>query len=170
MRRPATVIFLTMLLLWALVGLLNHYLAVWHVHVFVGGLLVTYAGLQLPLRRGLPATAAVGLLCEAGTGLTPGTLLVLFAAAHAVIHHVRDRVPRDQLTTRVIVALLANLGLFLVLSFLLIGRGPAPGTMWPRLITDLVCSQVLVALAAPWYFALQEQALVLAGATPRRLL
>jgi len=170
MRRPAPVIFATMLLLWALVALLNHYLAVWHVHVFAGGLLVTYGALHLPLRSGLLVTAALSLVLEAGTGITPGTHLFLLGAAHAVIFHVRDRVPRDQTGTRVIIALLANLGLFLVLSSLLIVRGPAPGTMWPRLILDLVCSQVLIALVAPWFFALQERALVLAGATPRRLL
>lgn len=170
MRRTAIVVFLAMLLLWLLVLQLNHYLAVWRVYLFVGGLLVTYAALRLPLRTGLLVTAGVGLLAEAGTGLTPGTQLVLLCAAHALIYHVRDRVPRDQTVTRVLIALLTNLALFLVLSILLVGQGPVPAAMWPRLIFDLACSQVFVALVAPWFFAFQERALELAGATARRLL
>jgi rod shape-determining protein MreD len=170
MRRTAIVIFLTMLLLWVLVSQLNHFLAVWRVYLFVGGLLVTYAALRLPLRTGLLVTAGIGLLAEVGTGLTLGTYLVLLCAAHALIYHVRDRVPRDQTVTRVLIALLANLALFLLLSILLVGQGPWPASVWPRLIFDLVCSQVFVALVAPWFFALQEKALELAGATSRRLL
>lgn len=170
MRRAAIVIFLSMLLLWLLVVQLNHYLAVWRIYLFAGGLLVTFAALRLPLRSGLLVTGAVSLLAETGTGLTPGTHLVLLCAAHALIYHVRDRVPRDQTITRVLIALLANLALFLLLSILLVGRGPAPAEMWPRLIFDLVCSQVFIALAAPWFFAFQEKALELAGATSRRLL
>ena len=170
MRRTAIVIFLAILLLWALVLQLNHFLAVWRVYLFVGGLLVTYAALRLSLRTGLLVTAGTGLVVEAGTGLTPGTQLVLLCAAHALIYHVRDRVPRDQTVTRVLIALLANLALFLLLSILLVGQGPAPAAVWPRLIFDLVCSQVFVALVAPWFFAFQERALELAGATSRRLL
>jgi rod shape-determining protein MreD len=99
----------------------------------------------------------------------PGTHTLLFAAAHAVLFHVRDRVPRDQTLTRVIIALLANLALFLVFSFLLIGLSPAPATIWPRLIFDLICSQVFLALIAPWFFALQGRAQELAGLRERSL-
>ena len=62
-----------------------------------------------------------------------------------------------------IVALLVNLALFLALSFALVGRGPAPGAVWPRLILDLACSQVFLAIIAPWFFALQARSLVLTG-------
>ena len=40
---------------------------------------------------------------------------------------------------------------------------PAPAAAWPRLIADLACSQVFLALVAPWFFALQLRALTLAG-------
>jgi rod shape-determining protein MreD len=167
MRRPWLVIFLSLLLLWLLVTQLNHYLAVWRVYLFAGGLFVTYAALQLPLRSGLTASLLAGLLCDANSPVPPGTHLLLFAAAHAVVFHLRDRIPRDQTLTRVIIALLANLALFLVFSFVLIGLSPAPAVIWPRLIFDLVCSQVFIALVAPWFFALQTRALELA-ATGRR--
>ena len=57
------------------------------------------------------------------------------------------------------VALLANLALFLVLSFFLVARLPVPAAAWPRLIVDLLCSQVLIAAIGPWFFALQTGAL-----------
>ncbi len=169
MRRPWVIVSLTLLLLWVLVSQVNHYLAAWHVYLFVGGLYVTFAALLLPLRAGLAASLLAGLLCDANSPVPPGTHTLLFAAAHAVLFHVRDRVPREETVTRVVLALLANLGIFLVVSFLLIGRSPAPGAVWPRIILDLVCSQVFLALVAPWFFALQTRSLELAGLRARGL-
>lgn len=159
--RRTLVTFLTLLLLWAVVAQVNHALSGAHVYLFVGGLFVTYAALQLPLRDGLAAVLLAGLLCDATTPVPLGLHLLLFAAAYAVVANIRDHVPREETVARVIVALLLNLGLFLGISFALVGRGPAPGMVWPRLILDLVCSQVFLALIAPWFFALQARTLVL---------
>jgi rod shape-determining protein MreD len=119
---------------------------------------------MLPFRAGLGATLLGGLLCDANTPVAFGTHLVLFAAAFAVISHLRERLPRDDTVARVIVALLANLGLFLIFSVAQVAGSPAPAAAWPRLIADLVCSQVGLALLAPWFFALQHRALLLVGA------
>ena len=160
--RRTLVTFLTLFVLWVVVAQMNHALSGFHVYLFVGGLFVTYAALQLPLRDGLAAVLLAGMLNDATAPIPFGLHTLLFAAAYVVIFNIRDHVPRDETVARVIVALLANLGLFLVFSFALIGRGPAPGAMWPRLIFDLICSQVALALVAPWFFALQARALVLA--------
>jgi len=161
MRRTLAT-FLILMLLWVVVGQLNHKLAGTHVYLFVGGLYVTYAALQLSLRDGLVAVLLAGLLCDANVPVPFGLHTLLFASAYAVISNLRDHVPRDETVARVIVALLTNLALFLVVSFALIGRGPAPAAVWPRLIFDLLCSQVFLALIAPWFFALQARTLVLA--------
>jgi cell shape-determining protein MreD len=155
---------LTLLLLWALVAEANHALSNLRVYLFVGGLFVTYAALMLPWRAGLAASLLGGLLCDANAPVAFGTHLVLFAAAFAVLSHLRDRLPREDTVARVIVALLANLGLFLLFSFTQISGSPAPAAVWPRLIADLVCSQVCLALIAPWFFALQHRTLLLARA------
>jgi rod shape-determining protein MreD len=155
---------LTLLLLWALVAEANHALSNLRVYLFVGGLFVTYAALMLPWRAGLAASLLGGLLCDANAPVAFGTHLVLFAAAFAVLSHLRDRLPREDTVARVIVALLANLGLFLLFSFTQIGGSPSPAAVWPRLIADLVCSQVCLALIAPWFFALQHRTLLLARA------
>jgi hypothetical protein len=159
--RRILVTFFTLLLLWVLVAQANQALAGTHVCLFVGGLYVAYAALQLPLRDGLAAVLLAGLLCDANTPVPPGLHTLLFAAAFTIVFNLRDHVPRDETIARVTIALLANLALFLVLSFILVGRGPNPGAVWPRLIFDLVCSQVVLALTAPWFFACQARALVL---------
>jgi hypothetical protein len=165
--RRALVLFLTLLVLWTLVAELNHTLAGLRVYLFVGALYVTYAALALPLRAGLAASLLGGLLCDANTPVWFGTHLLLFGAAHVVLFHLRNRLPRDDTLARVIVALLANLAIFVVFSATRLHVSPAPPVAWTRLAVDLVCSQVFLALVAPWFFALQAHALVLARAEQR---
>ncbi|MEO6874752.1 MAG: rod shape-determining protein MreD [Opitutaceae bacterium] len=160
--RRTLVTFLTLFVLWVIVAQVNHALSGAHVYLFVAGLYVTYVALQLPLRDGLAAVLLAGLLCDATAPVPFGLHTLLFATAFAIIANIRDHVPREETVAQVIVALLTNLGLFLVFSFVLIGRSPSPGAVWPRLIVDLLCSQVLLALIAPWFFALQARVLVLA--------
>lgn len=166
------VIFLTLLLLWVLVGQVNHVLSGTHVYLFVGGLFIAYAALALPLRDGLIVSFLAGLLCDSSMPLASGlsrnglslahTHALLFAVAFTIVFHLRDRIPRDQTLVRVTVALFANFGIFLLFSFSQIDRSPSPAVAWPRLIADLLCSQIFIALIAPWFFALQHRALVLA--------
>jgi rod shape-determining protein MreD len=166
MIRPAFATFLTVLLLWALVAQVNHYLAGAHLYLFVGGLLVAQAALELPLRSGMAVALLAGCVCDAHALVPFGTHALLFAVAQAVLFNLRDRLPLDETTGRVLIALFANLALFLVLSFLEIDRSPAPGASWLRLFADLACSQVFLALIAPWFFALQRRAATLAEPAP----
>lgn len=160
--RRALVIFATLSLLWAVLSELNHALSPWHVYVWIGGLFVTYAALTLSLRAGVSASLLAGMLCDASAPIPFGTHALLFAAAHVVIFNVRDRVPRDETVARVICALLANFALSLVFSLFLISRQPSLAHAWPRMLFDLICSQLLIVLIAPWFFALQTVALEVA--------
>ena len=160
--RRALVLFATLLLLWALVAQLNHSLTGLRVYLFVGALYVVHAALLATRRSGLIATLLGGLLCDATTPVPFGTHAFLFGVAHALVHRVRERVPRDDAVGITIVALLLNLALFLAFSFTQIHRSPAPAAVWPRLIVDLVCSQIFLTLITPWFFALQSRALALA--------
>lgn len=161
MLRPV-LIFLSTLLLWALTAQLNHALAPWRLYVFVGALAVTLPALTFSLRAGLLASFLGGLIFDAVAPVAFGTHALLFALTHAIVFNFRDRVPRDDTLGRVLIALFANLGLFLVFSFTQITRSPAPASLWPRLFADLACSQIVLALIAPWFFALQTRALALA--------
>ena len=164
--RPALVSFLSVLLLWALVTQANHYLAGEQVSLFVGGLLVVQAALELPLGAGLAVTLLIGGICDANVLVDFGTHILLFATAHVLLFNLRDRLPHEETTGRVVIALFANLALFLGLSFLEIDHSPAPGPAWLRLFADLAGSQVCLALIAPWFFALQRRAGALAQPEP----
>lgn len=161
-------IFLSTLLLWAVTAQLNHALAPWRLYVFVGALAVTLPALTFSLRGGLLASFAGGLLFDAVAPVAFGTHAVCFALTHVVVFNFRDRVPRDDTLSRVIIALFANLGLFLLFSFSQVTRSPAPASLWPRLFADLACSQICLALIGPWFFAIQARALALADHEQRR--
>jgi rod shape-determining protein MreD len=161
MYRRWLIPFATTLLLWSLVGQLNHYLAPYGAYLFVSGLLVTFAALRLSLRNGLAATLLTALAVDALEPVPFGTHFVLFGLMHVVLFHLRTRFPREELIFGVVVALLANLGLFLGLSFVTLGDPPASGAAWLRLFADLGWSQLFIVAVAPWFLALQQRALEL---------
>jgi hypothetical protein len=152
----------SLILLWGLAVELNHALTELRIYLFVGALFVLHAALLQPRGAGLAAVLLGGFVCDATTPVLFGTHALLFAAGHGIIFNLRDRVPRDDAISQIIVALLLNLGLFLAFSFTQIHRSPAPAAVWPRLLVDLVCSQVLLGIVTPWILALQSRALVLA--------
>ncbi|MES1167369.1 MAG: hypothetical protein ABUL68_05140 [Pseudomonadota bacterium] len=166
-------IFLTQLLLWVLVAQANHALSGLHVYLFASGLFIAYPALAFGLREGMIVSFLGGLLCDANVALAPDlsrsalalahTHALLFVCAHAIIYHLRDRLPREETFARVLVVLFSNLGIFLVFSLAKASRLPASAEIWPRLIVDLACSQVFLVLIAPWFFALQRQVLALAN-------
>ncbi len=166
--RGAAVLFATLYLLHALVAELNSLLSGLHLWLFAGGLYVTYAALALPFQEGFAACLLGGLLCDAMAPVAFGTHAALFAIAHAIVYNARERLQREETGVRVGIALLANLGLFLVISFLRLRLIHGAGGAWPRMFSDLIWSEAVVALAAPWFFALQLHSLILARAQPPR--
>ncbi len=154
-----------LLLLW-LVALANHQLAPYHLSLYAGGLLVTFAALRLDPRRGFIATVLTALAADALAPVPFGTSLLLFVLVQAVLLSGRQRFPREEPVFATVVALLANLFLFLSLSFILIGRQPHPGEAWLRLFADLLASQLLLAVVTPWFMALQVRAHELARIHP----
>lgn len=166
--RGSVALLLTLYFLRAAVAEVNSALSGMHVWLFVGGLFVTYSALAMPFRGGFFASILAGLLCDAVTPVRFGTHAALFAIAHVIVFNLRERVQRDETSVRVAVALLANVGLYLALSFTRIRLGHGGAGMWPRMLSDLAWSEVVVALIAPWFFALQLRSLELARANTSR--
>lgn len=152
----------SLFLLWMIVAQLNDLLSGVRVYVFAGALFVAFAALTQPRRTGLIAVMLAGLICDANSPVVFGTHMLLFAAAHFTLFHIRERVPREDNVSAIVVVLLTNLALFLVFSFTQIHAAPAPAAIWQRLVADLVCSQFFLVLVTPWFFALQAGALALA--------
>jgi rod shape-determining protein MreD len=167
--RGAAAVFLTLYLLHALVAEANNALSGAHVWLFAGGLYVAYSALAIPFRQGLAASLLGGLLCDALSPVAFGTHAALFAAAHVVVFAVRERIQRDETAVRVAAALILNLAFFLALSSGRLRLVPSTASAWPRMLSDLLCSEAVVALAAPWFFALQARSIELARALPPRV-
>ena len=166
--RGAVAHFLTVYVLRALVAEANSALSGMHVWLFAGGLFVAYSALMMPFRDGFTASVLGGLLCDSVTPVAFGTHAALFGVAHAVVYNARERLQRDETAVRVIVALLLNLALFLALTFARIRLAHGTAASWPRILSDLVWSQVALVVIAPWFFALQLRTLELARAHPSR--
>jgi rod shape-determining protein MreD len=164
--RGAAVLFVTLYVLRGLVAELNSTLSDVHLWLFAGGLFVAYAALAMPFREGFAATILGGLLCDAMSPVAFGTHAALFAVAHVLVFNMRERMQRDETVVRVGVALVVNLMIFFVISFTRISIRHSGE--WPRLLSDLLWSEAVVALVAPWFFALQQGALELARANYSR--
>jgi len=168
MTRTTFIIFACNVILWLCVAQLNHYLATLHFSVFAGGLLVAFPALRLRFREGWWASLLIGLLIDASAPVAFGFHGLLFVVMHVFIFNLRGRFPLEETTFGVITALLANLALFIVITASLLHRSPEPFAMLPRLFIDLLASQTLVFLVAPWFFALQENTLERFGVSLRR--
>jgi rod shape-determining protein MreD len=168
MTRTTFVIFACCIVLWVCVSQLNHYLAPLHMSVFAGGLLITFSALRLGFREGWWASFLIGLLIDSSTPVSFGFHALLFATAHVGVFNLRGRIPREETSFSLFVALMVNLVLFLVITAVLLHRSPTPADMLPRLLLDLLASEVLVIACARWSFALQERALELCGISLRR--
>lgn len=154
-----------LLLLW-LTGLANHYASPFGLHFYVGGMFVVYASLRLDYRHGFAAMALTGLAFDATSPVPFGTHVVLLGLVHAALLSGRQRFPREEPIFATVVALIANLFLFLALSFLLISASPRPAETWIRLFADLIASQLLIALLTPWFMAANARLLALARLNP----
>jgi rod shape-determining protein MreD len=166
--RGAAVLFLTLYLLRAILSEVNSALSGSHTWLFAGGLFVTYSALMLPFRQGLAVSVLGGLLCDSLAPVAFGTHAALFATAHVIVYNARERLQREETLVRVAVALVLNLALFIAITFVRIRQVPSGATVWPRLLWDLSWSEVSIAVAAPWFFALQLHSLELARANPSR--
>jgi rod shape-determining protein MreD len=168
LRHPFFITFACGALLCWLVAQLNHAVAPWQMSFFVGGLLVAFPALRLSYADGWKLVVALGLWCDAVAPVRFGLHAVLFLAAHSVAFYLRGRFPREATMMGVIVAVLANTGIYLVLSVALIGRAPSILAALQPMFFDLLASGLFVAAVAPWFFALQERALEICGLSLRR--
>ena len=155
------------LALWFLMGELNHWVAPWQISFYLAGLFLTFGFIRLPLQQGLLHTSAIALWLDASSPHPLGLGLFLFLFLHLTIYSMRYRFPSDETSWNVFIAFLVNLIAFLTLSLWHAGGHPSHSLYWLRCLSDLLASQILLILLAPWFFALQ-QALAQIGPWSRR--
>lgn len=152
--------------LWTgLLGQIAHALSPWGLGVSAAGALVVLPALRLGLRPGLAAVLLSGLWLDAGAPTSDfGRQAFLLGLAFCLVRHVRARLPRDSAVASTATAMLVNLALFVVSALVGISALPDAGAAALRLLLDLLLGQIVTALAAPWFFALQSASLSLVGA------
>lgn len=150
----------------ALLAQLNHVAAAWAVTFSAPGLLVAYAALRLPPGAGFVSVFTMGLWMDAATPLPFGRQAFVFAFAFCLVYRLRDRLPRNETITGVVVALFVNLALFVALAVFSLDTLPDPTSAGLRLLADLLVSQLITALIGPWFLSLQNAALRLVGSAP----
>jgi hypothetical protein len=155
-------------LLWLIVSQTNHYLAIWHVSLFVAGAMVAFPALRMNYGDGARVVFVSGLFLDAAAPVPFGLHAFFLLLSHGIVYNLRARLPREESVVGLLVALSANLGIFLALSVALMVRGRLPFAIWPRLFLDCLASQVVLALITPWFFALSERALEIGGVGLRR--
>jgi rod shape-determining protein MreD len=165
LQRQILALLLGNYLLIVIVAQANHSLAPWQMRLALGGLLVAPAALNLGFRAGATVAFVSGLALDANAPVWFGTQALLLLAAQATLYSARDRLARGETTVEVVASLLTNLGLYLALA-LFAGGAAADQNGW-RILTDLVVSQLVLALVAPWFFAFQIRMLELAGVSLR---
>ncbi len=163
-QRRILVLFGCGLVLWFLISQVNHYLAPARLYVWVGGLYVTFAATRLASQEGLYASFLTGLLLDAVAPVAFGLHAFLFGIAHIVLVRLRHRFAGDVTIVAATVALLTNLALFVVFTVTQLGAMGESAAVGLRLLMDLVVSQCVLVLLAPWYFAFQSRALEIVGA------
>lgn len=155
--------FAANLLLAVLAGEMNHYLAPWGCSILLSGLVLPVAALRLSLGPGLVAMVLTGFALDALGPTAFGANAAILSAGLLILHAIRHRLVREGAVAHLVVALLANLVIF-VTQPMFAGGLSAYATPTPlRIVMDLFLSQLVLAAAALWFFALQERALVLWG-------
>lgn len=156
------VIFLTHLLLWGLIAVLNYTLAGWQLQIFAAGLFVTYPALRLGSREGLFSVLLAGLLFDTVAPVPFGQTALLFGLVHAWLLRLRPHMALSEPIMQSVTAALAGSLIYLVRIPLLSTPLPSVSGIWIRFFCELLLSATVCALIAPWFFSLQDRCLSLA--------
>ena len=165
-RRTLVVVIVGLLLL-VVQGQLNHYLAPLRLSVWLGGLFIAFSALRLAPQQGFNASFLLGLILDATQPVPFGLNAFLFSIVHLLILRVRNRFALQHISVGISTALITNLVLFVVLTFVIVGQTPGAALSGVRLLCDLALSQLFILIITPWFFALQDSALDLARVSLR---
>ncbi len=156
-------VLLANLLLILLAGEVNHYLSPLALHIYLGGLLLTFGMLRLQLRQGFLANGITALVLDALNPLDFGFTFLLIMTCHTAIFSIRGQFDRESLRSNLLIALALNLVLMIALGLASSGNATNTSVLWSRIVADSALSTVAVLLVGPWFFALQKSSLAFIG-------
>lgn len=160
MRRHGTLL-LCNLLLWILLGALNHALACWQLQILAPGLFSIFPASRLGRTEGLLSVLVAGLIIDASTPVPFGQTSLLLGLLHLGLLRLRLQVPMRERGMQSAVAALATVVILLIQTLLLLHTAPDWAALLPRLGLELFLSAFLAWLIAPWFCAFHEACLAL---------
>src|SRR5690606_37269265 len=128
-------------ILWQMTGQANHYLAPARLYIWLGGLLVAFAGLRLPAQEGFNACFLIGLLVYAGSPVPFAGHDFVLGSVPLVLVRPAHRFAPDGASGAVAVALLTNRASRLALAFFRLRNATHASLTGLRLSMDLDISQ-----------------------------
>lgn len=152
-----------------LVAQANHYLtnvplfglAEGQAYLFLPGLPLAFTALRLSLAPAVLATVATALGFAAVLPAAPtGAILIPATACVCITIALRANFNRFEMSTAVLVGLLANLVMHAAVTIATLAGG---GVSLTRVLVDLALSQVALACLTGWFFAAQTALLKLFG-------
>ncbi|MGF1483955.1 MAG: hypothetical protein ACFBZ8_06290 [Opitutales bacterium] len=137
---------------------LAHWLAPWGLAVYLGGLLLIYPVMHLPIGISMLIAAASGLLLDAASvqpfGLSYGIFTLIVAMSALVGRRLRAEAPLHLWILGLVLNALCLLLTALALSWLKEGLGG--GAYWLQVFSNLVVSTLVAAGLALWFVSLQR--------------
>ena len=156
-------VLLANLLLILLAGEINHYLAPLSLHIYLGGLMLTFGMLRLQLRQSYLANGITALVLDALNPFSFGLTFLLIMTCHTVVLSLRGQFDRESLRSNLLIALAVNVVLMIALGLAASGKAPDVSVLWGRIVADSAISILAVLLVGPWFFALQKTSLAFIG-------
>lgn len=156
-------VLLANLLLILLVAELNHYLALASLHVFLGGVFLTFGMLRLHLRQAFLANGITALVLDALNPIPFGQTFLLMMICHTIVLSVRGNFARESVRSGLLVAGSVNLVLMVAYSIFSFGDSPRPGLYASRMVMDIALSTLLMLIITPWFLSLQKSTLAFVG-------
>lgn len=142
---------------------LNHYLAPVGVSIFLSGMIISFAAMELNFRQGLLALAPIALYLDARSPLTFGFSLILFLSLFTIAHSARSRMRREIAASNIATSLLLNLLAFAAYTFAAARAFGSEAIHFGPLALNLSASVLVLIFVNRLFFDVQTGTLALFG-------
>ena len=157
------VILFSNALLFFLINKLNHSISQYSLYFFLNGIYLIFAATNIRLKTGLFCSFITGLFLDSMFPYSFGLSTVCFIPLHFLLYKNRYKLHRDQNWHITLLAFAINLLLIAILFFSNSNGHLFELPYFIHCTTDLVISQILLILSAPWFFDFQRSTMQWVG-------
>jgi len=144
------------LLLYGLMQGLNNALTPLGLSIYIGGLFIAFPALTLPPLNALIVILLSAFLIDAPLIIPFGTSALLFSFGFYLATLAEQRIHYSLKTLTAVIAFTLNLGLFFCISLIAPETSFSNPQQLKSLAINLVLSQTLLLIIAPWFLSFQQ--------------